>query len=78
MDTNQLPAELQELLGVFYLEKYNEAYSAVRKDILRKLSAIRSDFEESKDEPMDLELGEIYKNHLANVFKIIERECQEV
>lgn len=78
MDTTHLPSELQEALGVFYLEKYNEAYHNVRKDILRELSAIRSDFNESKSEPMDLELGEIYKNHLDNVFKIIERECQEV
>lgn len=77
MDTKHLPQELQEALGVFYLEQYSEANRAVRKDLLRELRYIRSDLEESKNEPMDLELGEIYKNHLINVFKIIEKELKE-
>ena len=43
-------------------------------DIGRALCAYHDDFQQSQDESMDLELGEIYREQLRNIFKVLERQ----
>ena len=63
------------------VQEYIKATDALHKanmqgfknDILDSVRAIRADFELSKNDNMDEVLGEIYRNHLENIFKIIDR-----
>lgn len=60
----------------------NEAFSALKKndetallqDIANELKADYQDLVETESDPMDIELGEIYREKLKNVFKILSKK----
>lgn len=49
----------------------HEASQSCCDDIAYELKSIFADFCESEHDEMDVELGEIYRNHLRNVFKVL-------
>lgn len=46
--------------------------------IARTLKCFYEDFCESEHDEMDVELGEIYRAHLHNLFKALQREGVEL
>lgn len=57
-------------------KKMDEA--ALLSDIANELKAIYQDFKESASDPMDEILGEIYREHIRNIFKILKNKGIEV
>jgi hypothetical protein len=58
------------------LKKNDE--EAMLKEIADALRTEYIDYIDSKDDPMDLELGEIYKEKIKNIFKILENNGVKV
>ena len=54
------------------LKKNDE--SALLQDIANELKAEYQDFVESESDEMDLVLGEIYREKLRNIFKILDKK----
>ena len=57
-------------------KKMDEA--ALLSDIANELKAIHQDFMASASDPMDEVLGEIYREHIRNIFKILKNKGIEV
>lgn len=47
---------------------------ALLKGIAEEISAEYKDFKESQNDEMDILLGEIYREKLNNIFKLLERK----
>lgn len=54
------------------LKKNDE--SALLRDIANELKAEYRDFKDSESDEMDIQLGEIYKEKIINIFKILEKK----
>ncbi len=51
-----------------------DAQASMLQDIARALKAEYGDYEETKDQPMDEMLGEIYREKLKQIFRILEQK----
>ncbi len=51
-----------------------DAQASLLQDIARALKAEYGDYAETKDSPMDIMLGEIYREKLKQIFKILEQK----
>ena len=51
-----------------------DAQASLLQDIARALKAEYGDYAETKDSPMDVMLGEIYREKLKQIFKILEQK----
>ena len=64
----------------------NEAFDALKKndegallrDIANDLKAEYRDFIDSENDTMDVQLGEIYREKIKNIFKILEKKGVKV
>ena len=54
-------------------EEHKNGYQTCANDIARDLWACFDDFMDSIDDPMDEELGEIYREKLKGIFKALEK-----
>ena len=65
-------AQLKAILAGFQSAKECDE-AATRNAIARDLDPYFADFAASYEEPMDLELGEIYREQLKNIFMLLKR-----
>lgn len=68
----------RENLNAAQVQYRKDSQESLLQDIATALKAEYGDFEAAKDVPMDGTLGEIYKEKLSNVFKILEQKGVQV
>ena len=72
-NAEQLADERAAIIEAFSALKKNDE-AALFKDIANELKADYQDFIETESDPMDVELGEIYREKIKNVFKILRNK----
>lgn len=77
LSKEQLIGERKALNDAFDALKKNDE-SALLRDIGNDLKTEYSDFKDSENDEMDITLGEIYREKIRNIFKILEKKGVKV
>jgi len=76
----ELQKNVEELMGRINGDESRKKRDdeAMLKEVARKLSPIYRDFRETEGEPVDVELGEMYRKIIQKIFKILSNNQIEV
>ena len=59
-------------------DNYNNAYDYLKNIVEEKLKAEYRDVKESENDEMEITLGEVYREKMINIFKILEKKGVKV
>ena len=74
----KLEVDERKKLNIAQVQYREDTQESLLKDIARALKAEYGDYVETKDQPMDEMLGEIYREKLNHVFRILEQKGVKV